>query len=1227
MSQSTDIVDTSNIASLSTSTFAGVPAVSQQEKENDAPRQHVPKNLPSLKDLPSLSSNGSSAASANGKVAWGPNMKPAASISLSEAQRSAQSAASKPGSRLRTIQENFSLDLQSQLAMTKQELSKLVTAIKQQHNVSMESTLAKNSRTFLISGLVADVKDAKRELIKALTKPINDKFEVPAKCRSVIIGSGGRVISGLSSTYDVKINVAKENIEGSYDADLDDEMCYVTLYGDYESVRAAKQEINKIVREDTKNASITVMVTDDNLLPFLSAAAFQPLCNKDTNVSYYPHADLGNAEVVLQGLRENVKQDKAAVQKFLAGLAADITEQKVKIPAKFQTVIDASELKDKYSVVVKFPTDAGDEFVSFVGQDANVKDAIAAARASSKNYSVDSLDISRAHSNNVQHAVHVALYFNKYQAVLKPIQEQFPAVKITLPSVEELGTEGLAAVNIIISAKSEDVADIKSVRKEIISYVNNITPADTLLVTDLDYELFHGEIKHALLASEAQVAFVQLGDLYNGTDAVLLVAQATNGDDFKPSMQEIQESLEAVNHTLDPLRAKQNALETKTFDIDAAKQAELLGAGSTNRTLLQDDVNKENGHVQFKLHAPQKDQLTIRGDEKSVKLVAKVIETLADADAKKNKVTIEVPSNTVPRLVGNKGSNLQQIREKFDVQVDIPQAQSQNQAQPTPVEVTVTGFDYNLKHAKAYIQAEAKKWADIISKEIVVPLNLHRNVIGPNASYKNRLQDKYSVHINFPRTSEIVTIRGPSRGVKAAYEEMKNLLDFEQENGHKVVMQVPAEHVPRVIGKNGDNINDIRAEFGVELDFLQNQKDEAVKSSGMIDLEITGTRTAIKEAQAKVEQIVKEAADYTNESMTVDHKYHRVIVGAGGSKLREIISNAGGDEIRNKSIDIPSPGSESNVITIQGPKSFVAKVTKQINKIVEDGENSITSEIDVPKERHGALVGPGGMIRRQLESEFNVVINIPNKNETGPVTVTGLAENVAKAEKKIKDELLKDDFDVEIDVPASIHTFVSERGALIQKLRQDNFINVRHGNSSRRATKLNKAKLDIPVEKVRPAEGSEEKVKVTIEEVGAPNVASEEGMIPWRLVYEPIDYDELLGETLEGEGEEKAEKKAKDPQAAAAKKQAALDKATKLIESRIALAKDATYVGYVWTTNFKHFNKIVGPGGSNIKRIRDETGTLINVPRKSDAVNDVVYIRGTQDGVTKAAETIVKALK
>ena len=97
------------------------------------------------------------------------------------------------------------------------------------------------------------------------------------------------------------------------------------------------------------------------------------------------------------------------------------------------------------------------------------------------------------------------------------------------------------------------------------------------------------------------------------------------------------------------------------------------------------------------------------------------------------------------------------------------------------------------------------------------------------------------------------------------------------------------------------------------------------------------------------------------------------------TNTREIITKAGGDEIRNRAVDIPNADSQSDKITVQGPKKFVKKVIEQIQQIVKEGENSITKELNIEKERQGALVGPGGYVRRQLESEFNVVIQIPNK--------------------------------------------------------------------------------------------------------------------------------------------------------------------------------------------------------------------------------------------------------
>ncbi|CAR29973.1 hypothetical protein ZYGR_0AD06640 [Zygosaccharomyces rouxii] len=1163
-------------------------------KYEETPPTSVDSQLPSLKDLPSLGSN---AGFSNKKVAWGPNVKPNVVPQVATPNVVSQGA-SKP-IRSRTIQEAFTLDLQSQLSITKPEFSRIVQSVKQNHDVSVESTLSKTSRTFLISGLPANVNAGRRELVKKLTKPVTDVVQVPSRAKAAIIGSGGRNIREIQEKFDVKINVARENNPDVVDEDLGDEMADVSIHGDVDSVKLAKDKIMSIVKEETKNSSILVTVNNSTLLPFIDLAHL-PLESVKLSIE-------NNKDVVVSGPREDVKLAKSKLQSYFQELESQLKEEQVKIPEKFQFLIDTKEIKDQFNVVVNFHDDS---LVSFLGHREKVPQAIAHARSSSTTFAVDALDISKAHSKNLQHAKNLVLYFNKYN-VLKQIQDAHPEIKIVLPQPEQLTKAD--SVHVYISGKSSKTDEIKGVRKELIGLVNEIAPFDTLTVSDLDYELFHKDIKHVLLGSEETAGFVQFGDFYPGDDTILLVARVSN-EDFKPSPEEIKESLAQINATLDSIRTKQSNLATQVIDLESSRQDSMLSKGVTLQLILE-EVNQEGNNLQLKLHTPEKSQLTLRGSDKAVKLAKKALESAVATSDRKFKDSVEVSVNSVSRLIGVKGSNTQQLREKFDVNVDVPSESSNGKT----VEVTVTGVQYNVERAKIYIQQEAKKWADIITKELFVAQKFHRNLMGPQGAYRNRLQDKYNVRIFFPKGEDNVTIRGPSRGVTKAYEELKSLLDFEMENGHKMTMDVPAEHVARVIGKNGDMINDIRADFGVELDFLQKTTDPSVQESGKVQLEITGNRQAIKDAQAKVNSIVQEASDFTRTTLDVDRKYHKTIVGAGGHTLKEIISKAGGEGVRNRTVDVPNADSETSVIKVEGPKKFVEAVTKEINKIVEEGEKSINKELDIPQDKQGALIGPGGFVRRQLESDFYVQLHVPNKGENGKVVLTGLPENVEKAESKILTEIIRDNFDHELFVPAELHEFVAERGAFIQSLRLDYSINVKHGNQGRKATKLVRKPLNIPVDRVRGT--AEEKIKTTIEESDAPAVDGNAEKISWRLIYEDFDVDELLAD--ESSKSDDKNKKAVDE----TKKQESLKKAIEAIEKRIELGGKANSTGYVWSSDPSKFNKIVGPGGSNIKKIRDATGAVINVPRKTDKVNDVVYIKGTKESVENAIEQVLKGLK
>lgn len=631
--------------------------------------------------------------------------------------------------------------------------------------------------------------------------------------------------------------------------------------------------------------------------------------------------------------------------------------------------------------------------------------------------------------------------------------------------------------------------------------------------------------------------------------------------------------------------------------------------------LILEDISGDDGHIQIKLHSPEKNKMTLRGDERAVKKANKDIKSIVENPSTTAKITVEVPVASVSRLIGNKGANLQKLRNKYNCSIDIPQQGESDQDKT--VEITIKGLQFIIEHAKKDIANEAKRLADIVTKELVAQAKYHRNLSGPQGMYRTRLQEKYNVFINFLKENNTITIKGPSRGVNKAYDELKALLDFEMENGHKTIVNVPVEHMSRIIGKNGDTINGLSDEFGVELDFLQKSDDPKAVETGVVELEITGNRNAIKEASTKIAAIVSEAADHVTEKLDIDRKYHKTIVGAGGHTLREIISNAGGDEVRGRAVDIPNADSESSIITIQGPKKFVSNVVKAINKIVEESQNSITKKIEVPGERLGALIGPGGIVRKQLESEFNIQLYVPKRDEEETrVSLTGLPENIEKAEKKIFTEIIRDNFDLEIMVPANVQNYVSDRGNLPQRLRLEKFVNVRYGNATKKANNLNRTPVDIPYEKVAGAEG--EKVKFTVEETGPSVVENVDGEIPWRLIYEPIDFDSILDE----ENGEKKEASVDEN-----KKQQLLKEAKEIIENRINDAPNATYSGYVWTSDPSKFFKVVGMGGSNVKKIRESTNCIVYVPKKSDKINNVIFIKGAKENVEKAGEAIIKSLK
>lgn len=1138
---------------------------------------------------------------------WGPNVAESAVFAAVAAPALAASGAAKPASNGKfkgsTIQEAFSLDAEDQLNVARPEFIKILTSIKTSTAASIECTTSQHTkkRTFLITGKPDQVKLAKRLVIKKLTKPVSVTFAIPAVVRSKVIGAQGRTLKPIIQQNEVKIDIG--HVDDALPADDDDvytRTINITIDGDAEGCKQAKNQILAIVKEETKNIQIKLVV-DDLVKPFVTNAILSIVAqNPDVDFSIPPY-DSSSKSVFILGERDAALLARDQIKQILSSLESKLVTELVPIPKVKHQFLPIDTILEEVNVLIKLPQE-GETDVKFIGEKKNIAAAQEKARKTTSQYKVEVLDMSKAHKGNLPHVRAVAAMLNKYGKFAEI--ENAHDVKINPPSVEFLQDESATTIPVEIIVKDDDAEKTKNARRAVVTAVNKVTTDQTKHVTDID-SFFLSEVPQKLSKVE-NARFVILGET-----VVLFDSDKEQNEDFDDFEETVSDILGASDKALDSLRELHASLKTTVLPVPSAKQSAVSGPkGSTLRSIL---ASVEGNSVIVKLHAnasgPSDNEILVKGLKADVDVIAAAIkEVLAEAEEYKEtggyKTTLDVPSFIMSRIIGKGGSNVKAIEDEFGVRVDIAgEAGKDSDADKSAKsEITISGIKRNAEEAKNALAKLAKKLADDTLVRLKIEAQFHRRIVGPSFTYINRLQDKYNVKIRFPSESnsgfadapsnkDEVTIRGASKNVAKAEEELKELYQFEKENGFKTTIQIPVKAVARVIGKNGETIGDISDGTGVDYRFNRNRDQE--EETGFAEVEFTGSKSALKEATQKVQAIIDEVENTITVTINVNPKYHRDLVGPSGSVLRAMISKAGGDDLTRQQysrlLTIPNSDSDSDEIVCQGDKAIVNKLIEQIKAIVDEKESSVTEEYQLAKEKHKLIIGPGGSIRHSLQDEFGVQISIPRPSEDSTViALHGLTEKIAKLKEKL-DELTKDNWNESIDVPLEFHSLVSDRGAIIKALRLDQNVEVGHGNLTRKASNLSNALIPAPPEGADAEEG--ETTKLTVRPFAAESAA--DGSIPWRLIGSA------------------------DATAAAAK----------IIKDQLERAKSATSVGWVYSSDPKnHFPRIIGPQGSRIKKIRQQTGAFITVPRSNEKYHNYIYLVGTEESLQSAHEQLRKLI-
>jgi transcription antitermination factor NusA-like protein len=318
--------------------------------------------------------------------------------------------------------------------------------------------------------------------------------------------------------------------------------------------------------------------------------------------------------------------------------------------------------------------------------------------------------------------------------------------------------------------------------------------------------------------------------------------------------------------------------------------------------ILKENQAREAGQFPVRVFPRSPSLLSFSGPKPAVEsLVAKVEEWVKQAkeDEKERGFTLsfEFPQKHANQLIGKGGSNISELRDRFDVEIQVNDGV-----------VELKGPKAKAEAAKAHITALGKQWADEVTYTLKIEPKYHSELIGAGGSQIKKLERKYkNVQIRFPHSArparddqsnadgasesgrrgarqqqepDEVIIRGPKKGADEVKAEILDLLQYTKDNSYSATVSVQAGQIPSLIGQRGAEMDKVRQETGAKID-IPNARDIKDQST-RVEIQIKGTKSQVDQAKKMIEEKKVVFDNTITKTIEVDKKHHRALIGAKG---------------------------------------------------------------------------------------------------------------------------------------------------------------------------------------------------------------------------------------------------------------------------------------------------------------------------------------------------------
>ena len=799
------------------------------------------------------------------------------------------------------------------------------------------------------TGPYDDTRQALRDVAHEVGSKQSVTVPVPASVRPHIIGRQGTVIQGIAKRTGARIQMAPSAQRAGPGPGLgpdDDDLVDVVIEGDALAAEMARQEIEAIVNERTSTVDVRLRNIPSELYPFIAGPHNSRISQyengRDVSV-HVPHFHTWterppppvpgpdslpqfqpsqNNHIRVSGDRQAAQEVRGMIEQLSKELQRRTTLTQLPINrGQHQFILEDKDkslhdlLAETGCTVVLPPDHDETEMVTIVGPHESIDAGVEKVLNLATSMQMSNVDIARHHANAPMGAQAHARALTQYlqqRFAIEELERQHDA-RIVIPMAHDAPANW--------ELYSRDGKNTIRARSEIMNLINAHPPA-RLRHLPLD-PFFHEHIRQQA-AKQIQDDFgvflmfppqpepePQVILVYEGPASVTgtqhqpsrTIPSQTEAQNFAKALQEAEQLITELlegHQDLDSRKVNvpQNYQEKVRKFVKREQQASAPSSIPVQVLSSQDTSARQTTESAVLAS----DELILRGPSDVVERLAEGVAAFVQDEKRDDLerghvISVAFPQRHANFLIGRRGENINKYREEFDVDIQVKDGT-----------VDIKGPKAKGEMAKAKIISLGKKLDDEATHVLKIKPQYHRDMIGAKGSQVNRLQDRYDVRVQFPRSAAIsnddrsvtdaasdagnmkggrynqapdeVIIKGPRKGADSARDELLSLLQWTIDNSHTGTVAVSQNQLPSLIGQGGREMEKIRITTGAQID-VPNRREHS-NSSDRVQIQLRGSKKQVEDARRLFEQRATIFDETVSKTIEVGKEHHKALIGAGG---------------------------------------------------------------------------------------------------------------------------------------------------------------------------------------------------------------------------------------------------------------------------------------------------------------------------------------------------------